>query len=135
MKQALWHSSLEGSGELFSLAFPILFSLSCRREESKTHMWSPGWRQGEERESLQAGVGVRMLWFPGEPLQCHPAWNQQLTAINQSKEHRGPPRQILQHTEEENLGKMSKQSVNVRQRTGKQIMSPNRKVMYPKIPT
>lgn len=34
---------LVGRGELFSLAFPIPFCLSCRQKESKTHMWSPGW--------------------------------------------------------------------------------------------
>lgn len=102
----------------FGIFHPFLLQLQTGGKQN-THV-VPRMAVGRGKREVAGWVGIRTLWCFGEPPQCHPAWNQQLTVINQSKKHQGPPWEIdTEHTEKESPGKMHSEFVDARQRTDK----------------
>lgn len=75
----------EGGIVFLGISHPFLSQL-LTGEKQNTHVVLRT-ATGRGKESLQVGVDVRMLQCSEDHPQCHSAQNQQLTAINQSKEH------------------------------------------------
>lgn len=76
----------EGGIVFLGISHPFFASAADRRKAKYIHGPQDG--SGERRRRLSR-LGL-VPQSSGEPLQCHPARNQQVTAISQSKEHRGP---------------------------------------------